>query len=85
MGTTKCLWSLYYQEFTLPFEIFARAESKRYFERIAPLIVVKTKEKLGESLDRNNELYLPNWNFHSIPLAAMSQATIARDNSPLVT
>lgn len=63
--------SLLYATFgnTGPMEIFARAESRRYFERIDPMIGVKSKEMLesiGAKL-RANPDQLPRWNHHRLP------------------
>ena len=64
---------LYYQEYAAPFEIFARAESERYFKRICPLIAVFGKDELGESFKlfgrQNTPLYLPSYNYRSLSLA----------------
>jgi hypothetical protein len=64
---------VYYREYAPPFEIFARAESQRYFHKISPLIAVSTKAELGELFQlfgvQNSPLYLPTWNmFHSVSL-----------------
>jgi TIR domain len=63
---------LYYQEYAGPFELFARAISKQYFERIKPLLAVASKDELGESFKlfgrQNAPLYLANWGFHSVSL-----------------
>ena len=62
---------LYYRDYTPPFEIFARAESLRYLQKICPLIAVKSKAELGEAfkLFENRELRLPHWDvYHSISL-----------------
>ena len=63
---------LYYQEYAGPFELFARAISKQYFDRIKPLLAVASKDELGESFKLfgrpNAPLYLANWEFHSVSL-----------------
>jgi hypothetical protein len=62
---------LYYRDYAPPFEIFARAESLRYLQKICPLIAVKSKAELGEAfkLFENRELRLPHWDvYHSISL-----------------
>jgi hypothetical protein len=62
---------LYYRDYSPPFEIFARAESLRFFNKICPLIAVKSKAELGEGfkLFQNPELRLPHWDiFHSVSL-----------------
>jgi hypothetical protein len=53
--------------------LFARAESLRYFQKICPLIAVKSKAELGEAFKlfgvQNAPLYLPNWDvFNTISL-----------------
>jgi hypothetical protein len=64
---------LYYQEYAPPFEIFARSESLRYFQKVCPLIAVKSKDELGETFKlfgiQNTPLYLPHWDcFHTLSL-----------------
>jgi TIR domain len=64
---------VYYREYAPPFEIFARAESLRYFQKICPLIAVGSKAQLGEAFKlfgvQNAPLYLPQWDaFHSLSL-----------------
>jgi len=64
---------LYYQEYAPPFEIFARSESLRYFQKVCPLIAVKSKDELGEMFKlfgiQNSPLYLPHWDyFHTLSL-----------------
>jgi hypothetical protein len=64
---------VYYRENAPPFEIFARAESVRYFQKICPPIAVESKAELGELFKRfgvqNSPLLLPHWDvFHSISL-----------------
>jgi len=65
---------LYYQEYAAPFEIFALAESRRYFQKICPLIAVSSKEELGESFKlfgrSTTPLELPRFNYRSLPLEA---------------
>jgi TIR domain len=59
---------LYYREYAPPFEIFARAESLRYFQKISPLIAVGSKAQLGEAFKlfgvQNARLLLPRWDVH---------------------
>ena len=63
---------LYYKEYAPPFEIFARSESLRYFQKVCPLIAVKGKDELGETFKlfgAQNSLYLPRWDyFHTLSL-----------------
>jgi hypothetical protein len=55
-------------EYRGPFEIFARAQSKKSFDRLAILFDVTTKEELWALLDAFNkqQLRLPDWSFHGI-------------------
>jgi hypothetical protein len=64
---------VYYREHAAPFEIFARSESLRYFQKLCPLLAVKSKGELGEALKlfgyQNAPIYLPRWDaFHSFSL-----------------
>lgn len=58
---------LYYREYAPPFEIFARSESLQYFQKVCPLIAVKSKDELGETFKlfgvQNTPLYLPHWDY----------------------
>jgi hypothetical protein len=73
---------LYYREYAPPFEIFARSESLQYFKKICPLIAMKSKAELQESLKlfgvQNASMYLPQWEHRSISLhAAMNFEKLA--------
>ena len=59
---------VYCDEYHGPFEIFARAQSKKSFDRLAVLFDVTAKEELLAVLDafRKQQLRLPEWPFHSI-------------------
>jgi hypothetical protein len=64
---------VYYREHAAPFEIFARSESSRYFQKICPLLAVKNKGELGEAFKlfgyQHAPIYLPHWDmFHSFSL-----------------
>jgi hypothetical protein len=65
---------LYYRDYAPPFEIFARSESIRYFQKICPLIAVENKAELGELLKlfgmQNAQIFLPHWEHRSISLQA---------------
>lgn len=65
---------LYYRDYAPPFEIFARSESLQYFQTICPLISMKSKAELQESLKlfgvQNAAMYLPQWEHRSISLQA---------------
>ncbi|MGY3240023.1 hypothetical protein ACVMAJ_006913 [Bradyrhizobium sp. USDA 4448] len=62
-----------------PFEIFARARSARYFEKIKGVIGVKAKSDLVTVVEAFGEkLYLPRWNyFHLDPAGLMDLNQIA--------
>jgi TIR domain len=54
------------------FEMFSRAKSTRYFEKIAPLLVVKNKLELQEKLELIIEKgTVPNWGFRSLNLKTL--------------
>lgn len=65
---------LYYRDYASPFEVFARSESLQYFQKICPLIAMKSKAELQESLKlfgvQNAPMYLPHWEHRSISLQA---------------
>jgi hypothetical protein len=65
---------LYYREYAPPFEIFARSESLRYFQKVCPLVAVNSKDELGETFKlfgfQNAPLYLPRWDYlHTFSLS----------------
>jgi SEFIR domain len=65
---------VYYGEYAPPFEIFARAESLRYFQNVCPLIAVNSKAELADAIKRfgvqDAQLRLPQWDvFHTVSLA----------------
>jgi hypothetical protein len=50
-----------------PFEVFARSQSKQYFEKVRPIFDVERKEDflpLAEAF-RENKLTIPQWGFES--------------------
>jgi hypothetical protein len=59
---------LYTERFGGPFEIFARAKSQRYFQRIKALLGVDDKAQLGHALDKieNEPNRIPRWDYESI-------------------
>lgn len=59
---------LYTERFGGPFEIFARAKSQRYFQRIKALLGVHDKAELGLVLNEieNDRNRIPRWDFESI-------------------
>jgi hypothetical protein len=65
---------LYYDR--QPLELLARANSKKYFERIKPLLAVDSKDELGKMFklfgSQGEQLYLPRWQFHSVSLVEVT-------------
>ncbi|WP_105405472.1 hypothetical protein [Neorhizobium sp. T7_12] len=64
---------LYADRFSGPFEIFARAKSLRYFEKIKGLLGVENKEELENRLNsivQKNQL--PRWQFDTINLSGLT-------------
>jgi hypothetical protein len=65
---------LYFERMRTPFEIFARSESRRYFERIRPLLRVESKEELGRVIgefgpdNSQSRLWLPRWEHRTLRL-----------------
>lgn len=59
---------VYYGSRGSTFEIFSRAASRRYFDKIKGLIGVETKDELGTALDRieTEQRGVPRWQFDSI-------------------
>jgi hypothetical protein len=60
-----------------PFEIFARAESRPYFESMAPVVAFKNKNVLEEligtfSTDGRAGRWLPYWNYEALDIAGLS-------------
>ncbi|HYR05076.1 MAG TPA: hypothetical protein VEP71_00155, partial [Gallionella sp.] len=57
---------LYLGHFNSPFEIFARAVSKAYFEKIKILLGIETPKDLEPLLNsyRDGSRKLPNWEFN---------------------
>ncbi|MGH6671213.1 MAG: TIR domain-containing protein [Xanthobacteraceae bacterium] len=60
-----------------PFEIFARAQSATYFERIRGMLGVKSIDDLREVVsklgaDASSRLYIPGWEFDSINPAELA-------------
>jgi hypothetical protein len=56
-----------------PFEVFARARSKRYFDKLAPVIGASDKAELIEIIAafKDQRLYLPRWNFHTLNVSEL--------------
>jgi hypothetical protein len=68
---------IYSQRIRGPFEIFARAESRSYFDRIASVVAFKNKNVLEEligtfSIDGKTGRWLPRWNYEVLNIAALS-------------
>lgn len=59
---------LYVGRFSGPFEVFARAKSARYFDRIKPMLRVRNKEEFRTLIDKINKEpnRIPRWQFESI-------------------
>jgi hypothetical protein len=68
---------LYAHRMRGPFEIFSRAESRSYFEQIAPVIAFNNKSVLEEligtfSKDGRAGRWLPHWNYEVLEIATLS-------------
>jgi SEFIR domain len=68
---------LYSRRIRGPFEIFARAESRSYFERMASVVAFKNKNVLEEligtfSSDGRTGRWLPQWNYEALDIASLS-------------
>jgi hypothetical protein len=60
-----------------PFEIFARAESAKYFNRILPMLHVQSRDNLRKliesfSLDGSKGRWLPRWQYRPLAIAKLS-------------
>ncbi|MGK0418402.1 MAG: hypothetical protein ACJAST_003514 [Halopseudomonas sp.] len=58
-----------------PFEIFLRAESTEYFNRVAPMLGIKSKSDITPFIDaiKQQTIYVPKWEFDRInPLELMN-------------
>lgn len=65
---------LYAGRYSGAFELFARAKSKRYFDRIKGLLRVNSKEEFGNLLAKikTEPNRIPNWQFDSINIDRLS-------------
>lgn len=54
-------------------EIFARAKSRKYFDKIAPMLAVSTKNELVERISRLDVERIPRWRFERINLAELAR------------
>lgn len=63
---------IFYEEFGGSFEVFARAESKAYFNKMKGMIGVSTKDKLMQILPHfgvpDSVLYIPRWDWYSVSI-----------------
>jgi hypothetical protein len=63
---------VWYEEYSGPFEIFARGESARYFSRIKSMLAIESPDDLTQLLPHfgsgQARLYLPQWEFHSVSI-----------------
>lgn len=62
-----------------PFEIFARSESRAYFQRISPVIGIQSKEELNAliatySIDGKAGRWLPYWNYETLDIGRLANA-----------
>lgn len=63
-----------------PFELFTRAKSVKYFDRIKGLLGVKTRDELGTILEKlqNDPRRIPKWQFENInPSGLVGWETLA--------
>ncbi len=59
---------LYAPEYRGPFEVFARARSHRFFDRIKRVLGAKDKEDLGRMFEgfAAKKIYNPHWEYRSL-------------------
>jgi hypothetical protein len=62
---------LYADRFSRPFEVFARSQSTRYFERAKVMLGVATKDAVAEIVDKLDYRDLPRWQFETFAPAAL--------------
>lgn len=60
---------LYRREYEGPFELFARAESRAYFEKAKILLGVKSKDELVQIVAKVRDSRLPKWNYTTLNIA----------------
>jgi hypothetical protein len=53
-------------------EIFARAKSRAYFAKIAPMLAVSSKEELTQRISKLDPQRIPRWQFESINPSALA-------------
>lgn len=51
-----------------PFEIFARSQSRQYFDKVKVIFDIETKENLVSLMEafQKHKLWIPTWQYHSI-------------------
>lgn len=54
-------------------EIFARAKSKAYFLKIAPMLGVSSKDEFKALLDALDKQQIPRWEFETINPSALAR------------
>ncbi len=64
---------VYAEDYSGPFEIFARAQSKEYFDRLKCLFDINQKEELAPLFEafREDKLRVPRWQFSSFEPAVL--------------
>ena len=64
---------VYAEDYSGPFEIFARAQSKEYFDRLKCLFDINQKEELAPLFEafREDKLKVPRWEFSSFEPAVL--------------
>lgn len=74
-GAQQSWWPvtlLYFQDYTGPFEIFARSVSSKYFARLRQVLALENKMEFVDALKHfgysNSRLFLPKWEGHFISL-----------------
>jgi hypothetical protein len=68
--------SLIWSEYQGPFEIFARAVSAKYLQRICGMLGVKDRDELLtllKTFGQGTGLYLPQWNYSRLSFAEIIQ------------
>jgi hypothetical protein len=64
---------LYSERLSGPFEIFARAQSTRYFKRVAILFDVSEKDEFNSLLQafKEQKVYVPRWELYGVDSARL--------------
>jgi TIR domain len=63
--------------FHRPFELFARSESRAYFQRLSPVIGIRSKEEMEAliatySVDGRSGRWLPRWDYDTLNISQLS-------------